>query len=429
MDSTEQPTSDVIVARCDNCSAVLNGPYCAKCGQQATHYDRSVFLVLGDFLKELFDVDSRVFKSLLTLFFRPGSLSIEFRKNRRVRFVRPIRLYLFSSLILFLLFALTLRQGGDSPAEESEFEHEVVALNQERIATALRSIATHFERSNVRGLAEEVLKIESASELLYLTEFRAQQSRIILLAEQLQAIPQDLAQQRVNLRNLIGDAIHKKQQLQGLERFVDRETALLGAQLLYRPISHGNTFSMEAVSDLLDLLLTIEGEQEGELLDIEGTQEEYEFFKLILPYVIKFEHDPREVFDDLIEGLPIMMFLLLPVIVSILAIVQLGKGIRVVYQLIYAMHAHAVVFILLILDLALGFFIPNELVLGEAPVEFWIGLISTLLILVHTFWSFKNFYGSGIFVTTLKFFIVMMLYITVLTVALALNLLFTVLLL
>ena len=69
---------------------------------------RSVWPVVGDFFRETFEIDSRVLRTLKLLFFKPGQLSIEFARNRRARYVSPIRLFLFMSFLNLGVTALAI---------------------------------------------------------------------------------------------------------------------------------------------------------------------------------------------------------------------------------------------------------------------------------------------------------------------------------
>lgn len=95
-----------------------SGRFCAECGQNDRDYRRSTWSVMGDALREIFEVDSKVFRTL-KLLIRPGRLSAEFSRNRRANYVSPVRLYLFASIIF--LFATTQGQliGGSSETVET----------------------------------------------------------------------------------------------------------------------------------------------------------------------------------------------------------------------------------------------------------------------------------------------------------------------
>jgi hypothetical protein len=58
-----------------------------------------------DFFVDLINVDSRILRTVYALLFRPGELPCAFREGRTVRYLPAMRLYLFTSLIFFLVLS------------------------------------------------------------------------------------------------------------------------------------------------------------------------------------------------------------------------------------------------------------------------------------------------------------------------------------
>ncbi|MCF7825932.1 MAG: DUF3667 domain-containing protein [Candidatus Marinimicrobia bacterium] len=92
--------------QCLNCGSDLSAEFCPKCGQKNKDYSLTFKDLFSDFLEELLDVDSRVLRSLRLLFTRPGFLTSEYVKGRRVSYVPPVRLYLVASVLFFLALSL-----------------------------------------------------------------------------------------------------------------------------------------------------------------------------------------------------------------------------------------------------------------------------------------------------------------------------------
>lgn len=92
---------------CKNCGAHLTGDFCSACGQKADIAIPSVWSVVADFLDDLYSFDSRLWRSLVPLVLRPGWLTLEYLRGRRVRYVPPLRMYLVMSVVFFLLVSVT----------------------------------------------------------------------------------------------------------------------------------------------------------------------------------------------------------------------------------------------------------------------------------------------------------------------------------
>ena len=110
------PSGDV--RRCRNCGAPAPGEFCPACGQET----RLRLPTLREFLREAAGryvaLDGRFWRSIGLLLFRPGRLTREYLAGRRRRYVRPARLYLFSTLVFFavsrfFVSPLNLEVGND----------------------------------------------------------------------------------------------------------------------------------------------------------------------------------------------------------------------------------------------------------------------------------------------------------------------------
>jgi len=84
--------TDNIKHICQNCGADLKGSYC-----------KSVFAIISHFFEELFTWDSRFFQSIKYLFLKPGYLTHEYISGRHKRYISPLKMFLFTSFILFFV--------------------------------------------------------------------------------------------------------------------------------------------------------------------------------------------------------------------------------------------------------------------------------------------------------------------------------------
>src|SRR5580698_7364960 len=94
---------ELSTVRCKNCNAVLLGRYCAECSQAADVHVPTTKELAHELLEGLTHSDSRLWRTLTTLWFKPGKLTEEFVLGRRVAYLPPFRLYLVLSVVFFLL--------------------------------------------------------------------------------------------------------------------------------------------------------------------------------------------------------------------------------------------------------------------------------------------------------------------------------------
>jgi len=93
---------------CNNCGASLRGRWCHQCGQKRLESrDRQFGHLLGQFAHELFHSDGKLPSTFGALLFRPGKLTRAYLDGQRVRYLKPIALFLLINLIYFLAPPLT----------------------------------------------------------------------------------------------------------------------------------------------------------------------------------------------------------------------------------------------------------------------------------------------------------------------------------
>ena len=86
---------------CLNCSTILSGQYCANCGQRASGRLISIVELIRDAFGDLFELDSRLWRTLIPLLTRPGRLTQDYLEGRRARYMPPFRTYLVLSILFF----------------------------------------------------------------------------------------------------------------------------------------------------------------------------------------------------------------------------------------------------------------------------------------------------------------------------------------
>ena len=108
---------------CANCGRRFIGGYCPDCGQAVEAPRRPVGAILRDFLGTALSFDTRFWRTVKPLMFRPGLLTREYFAGRRARYVPPLRLYVFSAVVFFAVMAAT-NGGPMRVVERSELERE-----------------------------------------------------------------------------------------------------------------------------------------------------------------------------------------------------------------------------------------------------------------------------------------------------------------
>jgi hypothetical protein len=121
------PETAIKPARCRNCDAVLLGRFCVNCSQAADVHVPSTMELVHELLEGLTHSDSRLWRTLMLLWFKPGKLTQEFVAGRRAAYLPPFRLYLIMSIVFFLL-ASFMRTGNVNVIQFDDGSTKVTAL-------------------------------------------------------------------------------------------------------------------------------------------------------------------------------------------------------------------------------------------------------------------------------------------------------------
>ncbi len=89
---------------CLNCNAQVYGKYCHICGQENIEPKESAWHLVSHFFEDITHFDGKFFSSLKWLILKPGFLSREYMVGRRASYLNPVRFYVFSSAVFFLIF-------------------------------------------------------------------------------------------------------------------------------------------------------------------------------------------------------------------------------------------------------------------------------------------------------------------------------------
>ena len=96
---------------CLNCGATVMGRYCHVCGQENVKPKESFWHLVTHFFNDVTHFDGKFFTTLKDLLLKPGFLSKEYMIGRRNSYLNPVRMYVFTSAIFFLLFFTRTRSN------------------------------------------------------------------------------------------------------------------------------------------------------------------------------------------------------------------------------------------------------------------------------------------------------------------------------
>ncbi len=106
--------------RCQNCFAIAPSRYCSLCGQKQAAPDLGLRGLLRELLQELLNADGRLRRTTGSLLFRPGEFALDYIEGRRARHLPPVRTYLITTLLLFVVLGAYGRPLTFSAADRGD---------------------------------------------------------------------------------------------------------------------------------------------------------------------------------------------------------------------------------------------------------------------------------------------------------------------
>ncbi|MBS0433050.1 MAG: DUF3667 domain-containing protein [Proteobacteria bacterium] len=381
-------------AACANCGAPLYGEYCYQCGQPVKGLIRHLSGVLGDVLDTLFNIDSRVLRTLPALYFRPGFLTREYFAGRRVRYVTPFRLMFFLALIAFFVMHLAFDSSG-------------LRFDDSRAGGA--SFADAHTPAQVRAQEKDALaKLDHAE-----TQPEMPPSAKAALVVARQRIQSAAADRLVELKR------------QGAPAAAGSATAVSSAPAAWTPeeadhstdlnLPGGDTWELPRQQVHIHWLPGFANDW------INQAGERMRDNLLALKHADTRNAAVQRMTAGVFSLLPQTMFVLLPLFAVILKVFFIFKRRLYMEHLIVALHSHAFIFLSLLVLFALA-----ALKALIAPHAAWVGVPLGLAIAAAWIWLFvylflmqKRVYMQGWFFTTLKYGCIGICYTVLLSIAVA----------
>jgi hypothetical protein len=89
---------------CLNCNTEVAGRFCQSCGQENVEPKENAWHLIEHFFSDITHFDGKFFQSVWLLFSKPGFLSRQYSLGKRAAYLNPVRMYVFTSALFFLIF-------------------------------------------------------------------------------------------------------------------------------------------------------------------------------------------------------------------------------------------------------------------------------------------------------------------------------------
>jgi len=336
---------------CANCGADLAGPHCHVCGQVADDLHRPIWALVHDAMEGLFALDGRFLKTVPPLLLRPGRVSEKYLSGSRARFVQPVRLFLFASVVFLLAVSIATGDWTDVSFDDSDFDAE--ALEEANVELEeLRDGLAAEGRGSPPGVALAQAEVDAALE-------------------------------RVRDRtNGSADDPHLRE-LHRIQRLQERKCEV-----------RGNLVPEDVGATCAAILASLEANNDGSSIQLDDYSDlPLGVRRLVARNTERIIDDPRVYLEEVNRWMSRMLIALFPIYAALLALTHFWKRRFYYYDhIVVSLHFHAFIFLLLTIAIAASVVVP-----------IWL-LIPTVLVWsnVYLYRTHRLVYGCGRFSSGLR---------------------------
>lgn len=405
---------------CLNCSTPLQEgwEFCPTCGQKNEDLKLPFSHVLEELAEGIWHFDSKLWATLKAVVTRPGKITADFLDGRRVRYVPPIRLYVFISFVFFFAASVMQHRGEEAEAE--------AALMHPKSRKGNGDFTLHIGPSLDADTTEEVLQSlrkEAVLDTVALLIAGSMDEGVVVSAARAQSLKglRAIEVQKRLTDTMLAAYEQRNRLLPDSDRAYIRDGSMAkNDTVLFRPLKTGErlairlpVFNRNLVLDSanIDTLLHRTKAERERLLDryrVEGRIRRIGATRAArLVELGRNGNNPSEwaeLWHLMFKAASIGMFLFMPLAAFFLWLLFRHQRRFYVEHLIHALHLHAIIFLLIILlEFLPGILFPHH--------QF--GLLNWalgILILIYPFLSIRRVYRQRLRRTLLKYLFWIILY-------------------
>lgn len=139
---------------CLNCGATLQGHFCHNCGQENLEIHESFGHMMDHAVSDYFHFDHQFFHTIKPLLFEPGFLTNEYMAGKRAKYLHPVKMYIFISIMYFLIAFNVRESNGIIRIQENPPPTSAVLEKQKALINADKTIDAHSKQAKLAQLTE-----------------------------------------------------------------------------------------------------------------------------------------------------------------------------------------------------------------------------------------------------------------------------------
>lgn len=103
---------------CLNCGHIVEKHYCSACGQPNLELKENFWGFMTHSVGHYFHFDAKFWKTLNPLLTKPGQVTLDYLAGKRARYIHPVSLYIFVSIVYFLIVPKALESKKDNVSDK-----------------------------------------------------------------------------------------------------------------------------------------------------------------------------------------------------------------------------------------------------------------------------------------------------------------------
>ena len=350
---------------CRNCGHILDvsDKYCPNCSQANSTKKLVLRDFMDEFLSSVINYDSKLLKTLYTMLVKPGTITKDYIRGKRVAYTNPFR---FLLSLAFLYFLMVTYDSNLSNLDDLGLDKKIEQTGP--MSFSYNDASNQKDSISIRDKADEAMK------------------------------------QLDSLNRQDGKGIPGLQDLDSLKQALDytmEEEAKKDSLMLYHPKQYFaglDSANVGTFTERMEFFFTFL--QKDSIKTFEEAQQKFgvkETWRNKMAFngsksSLKAIAQPGTYLNKTIAKLPLVIFFFLPVFTIFILLVYIRKNYTYTDHLIFSFHNQSLLFILLILSWII------DTLFNTATS--WIALT---IFSIYLFQAMRKFYSQGVFKTIIKY--------------------------
>ncbi|MFT4839013.1 MAG: hypothetical protein ACJAWA_000298 [Nonlabens sp.] len=378
---------------CLNCSTPLDveDKYCHQCGQLNSKKQLALQDFFGEFFSNIFSYDSRIWRTIRHLLFKPSYVSRQFINGKRLSYTNPFRFFLSVCIVFFLMIQL---ENFVNIFTEDQIEKAVADVKNNdadiNFDNGLALVDQDDKKNNGQLTQQELQKIAEKPIVGNYIAKQIRRGQAAAMAADSLAIEEskkekDLSTNELTQKDMdsLGAVNSILKQIEFYSDFYNEHKIADPATALAQ-MKHNNTLYNKSIYDKIILMQNISS-------------------------------DPSILVDIILPKLPVFLFLFTPFLTLFLWLLYASRNFTYMEHLIFTFNTFTFTFLCMILMMLIKW-----LSLG------YVNLNQFFFLFIGPFYLYKslrNFYGQRRFKTMIKFLLISFIFVVVLLLGVSLLLL------